>query len=88
MQNSKKWFESRSVWFGLLILILSIMSFIADEEWIKDYPRVVAVLSTATGVLVIVLRFLTTYPMQATEEIREIGAKEWLKRKRNGFKRQ
>ena len=88
MQESKKWFESKSVWLGLLILILSIISFIVDEEWIKDYPKVVAILSTVVGVLTIVLRYLAINPMKATMEIKEVGAKEWLRQKRSGFKKQ
>ena len=83
----KKWFESKSIWFGLLTLTVSILSFLAGEEWIRDYPRVVAIMGTVVGVLTIILRFLAQRPMKATMEIKEEGAREWLRR-RSGFKMQ
>ena len=82
----KKWFESKSIWLGLLTLMISIFSFLTNEEWIREYPKAVAIIGTIIGILTIILRYLAQNPMKATMEIKDVGVKTWLKR--NGFKGQ
>ena len=54
----KSIFESKIIWLGLATLLLSILTFFQGEQWIQEYPKVVAGIGSAIGVLTIVLRFL------------------------------
>jgi len=59
----KRFFESKTVWLGILMLVASILGFLQGEEWIKEYPNVVALLGTAAGILTIVIRYFTEKPL-------------------------
>lgn len=66
----KRWFQSKTVWLGILTLILSILTFIQGEEWISQYPQVVAIIGTVIGVLTIILRFFTHKSMELTVDLK------------------
>jgi len=59
----KKTFGSKTVWLGLITATMSALSFFQGEEWIKEYPQVVAGIGTAIGILTIAARFFTTEAM-------------------------
>ena len=67
----KKWFESKSIWLGLLTLTVSLLSLILDTDWIRDYPNFVATLGTVVGILTIILRYVTGKPMKLTMNYKE-----------------
>jgi len=64
----KKTFASKTVWLGILTATLSALSFFQGEEWVKEYPQVVAGIGTAIGMLTIVTRFFTTEAMALTSK--------------------
>jgi hypothetical protein len=55
---------SRTVWLNGLILAAGVVGFIAGHDVIQDMPQLVAALVAAQGALNIVLRFLTSEPIQ------------------------
>jgi hypothetical protein len=67
----KKWYQSKAVWLGIFVLILSILSFLQGEAWIQEYPTAVTVIGTVVGVLTIVIRFLTGTTMKLTDKIKQ-----------------
>ncbi len=68
----KKTFESKTVLFGIATAILSALTFFQGEEWIKEYPQVVAGIGTAIGLITIALRFVTKLPMALMEKAKRI----------------
>jgi hypothetical protein len=66
----KKFYESKTVWLGILMLTASILSFLQGEELIKEYPILVSVLGTVAGILTIVIRYFTEAPMRLTQEFK------------------
>jgi len=56
----KNWYQSKTILVNLLILIMSLTAFLTGDEFIRDYPTVVAVLGTLQGVVNIILRFITS----------------------------
>jgi len=73
----KKWFESKSIWLGILTVALSLATFLTNEEWVKEYPQLVAILGSAVGILTIILRYFTEKPLYLNKKV-----KDW----RNGKK--
>lgn len=63
MFGVKKWFQSKTVWLGLLTMILSLLTFLQGESWIQQYPNIVSGIGTAIGALTVILRFVTTKPI-------------------------
>jgi hypothetical protein len=64
----KTWYQSKTVWLGLLTLTISILSFLQGEEWIQRYPDFVAALGTSVGIATIMLRYVSEKPMALTEK--------------------
>lgn len=62
--NTEKIWESRTIWVGVLTLLISIFGFLQGEEWIATYPKVVAGIGTIVGIAAIVLRYLTKKPIK------------------------
>lgn len=67
----KKFYESKTVWLGILTLIVSVLTFMQGEEWVTQYPKIVSAVGTAIGVLTIVLRYLTENAMALTAKFRK-----------------
>ncbi len=52
--------DSKTVWFGFITCMVAVGSFIQDHEFVKEYPAVVSSIGVIVGILIIVLRFLST----------------------------
>ena len=59
--SDKRPIKSRTVWLGFAVAILSQL---ASEEWIREYPQAIAWIGTAVGLLTVALRFLTSEPLK------------------------
>lgn len=59
-----KWaFLSRTILVNSATTALSVLALIQGQNWIVDYPRVVAGIGVAIGALNVYLRFVTTVPV-------------------------
>ena len=67
----KKFYESKTVWFGVATAVLSTLTFFQGEEWVKEYPQIVTGIGAAIGVLTIVIRYLTTSSMELTRVVQQ-----------------
>ena len=59
---SKKWYQSRTVWAGILQILIAIGGLVADFLQAGDFTAP-AITLLVTGVLMIVLRFVTDTPI-------------------------
>lgn len=66
----KRFYESKTVWLGVATAALSILTFLQGEDWIKEYPQVVAGIGTVVGVLTIVVRYFTSASMELTNVVK------------------
>lgn len=71
----KEWYKSKAMWLGLITLIVSILTFVQGESWVRDYPIVVSVIGTIVGVLTIVIRYFTIEPLKF-KRIQQNGEEE------------
>lgn len=55
----KKWYESKTMWFGIGTLLVSILTATQGQEIVKNNPSAVAYIGMAIGVLTIILRVVT-----------------------------
>ena len=60
----KSIFASKTAWVGAITLAVGIANLFAGSELIAQYPQVVSAAVSISGALAIVLRFLTTKPIQ------------------------
>jgi hypothetical protein len=63
----KEFYESKTVWLGLMTSALSILTFLQGEAWIVEYPVAVSTIGTVVGLLTIALRYVTKVPMRLTK---------------------
>lgn len=50
---------SKTFWVNLITTIVAVLTLIAGQEWIAEYPKVTAAIGVALGLLNIVLRIVT-----------------------------
>jgi hypothetical protein len=62
-QNSKKWYESKTIWFNIVMLVLQIVGQIMNSPLLADHMQVLEILSTVQTLGNIVIRFLTDSPV-------------------------
>lgn len=62
--KAKSIFASRLAWTGAITAAVGVITAIQQQPWVVEYPRVAAGLAAAVGVLTIVLRYLTTQPIE------------------------
>ena len=62
MQNSKPWYQSKTIWVGIIQVLCAIGLLVADFLQVGDFTAPAFVL-LAVGILTIVLRFLTEQPI-------------------------
>lgn len=55
----------RTELFNWLVLIVSVLTMVADSEVVKQYPQVVAWIVTGVAVANIVLQYLSGQPIRA-----------------------
>jgi hypothetical protein len=77
----KNWYQSKTVWLGLLTLTISILTYLQSDELISRYPDIVAALGTSIGIMTILLRYVSEKPMALTRKV------QWQKRK-SGLRKQ
>lgn len=56
--------ESKTFWANLLVIIVATLTFLLDQELVKNNVDLVRYFTIAIGAINIVLRFLTTQPMR------------------------
>lgn len=64
MNESKSALKSKTVWFNILTLAAGVAGYIAGHEVMQNYEQVVPVFVAVQGAVNIVLRFLTSRPIQ------------------------
>ncbi|TXH41138.1 MAG: hypothetical protein E6Q97_38255 [Desulfurellales bacterium] len=62
--ESKSALSSKTVWVGILTTAAATLGFLQGQEFIVQYPKAVAGIGAAVGLLTIVLRFMTTVPIK------------------------
>ena len=55
---------SKTIIFGLLQLVIGFCALLEGNDWIKQHPQAVAVAGIVSGFAVMILRFLTSVPLQ------------------------
>jgi hypothetical protein len=57
---------SKTMRVAILTTVVSVLALLQGEQWIAEYPQVVAVIGVAIGVVQVVLRTLTSRPVTWT----------------------
>lgn len=66
MNGSKAWYLSRTLWLNLIGTVIAVLMAVLNQDWIADHPQLSAGIGSILGVLNILLRFLTSQPIVAT----------------------
>lgn len=61
---SKPWYSSRTIWLNAVTTSIALVSAIQSQPWVQEYPKVASACVAAVGALTIVLRFVTTSPIE------------------------
>ena len=56
--------KSKTVWLGALTVLVSLLSLIAGQDGIQQYPEVVSYIGLAVGVLTVIIRHYTEKPLK------------------------
>ncbi len=64
MDHGKSRLASKTVWLGILTMVISVIGLIAGQEWVRDYPIVVSGLGLAVGILTVIVRHFTDQPLK------------------------
>ena len=60
----KSLFASKTFWVDALTTGVAVLTLIAGQEWIAEYPKVTAGIVGTIAVLKIVLRYVTVSPIE------------------------
>lgn len=55
--------QSKMNWLGMIVTVISMLGLLQGEEWIQQYPQVVAALGIAAGILTVIFRQFTIRPV-------------------------
>ena len=66
LQYAKTWWRSKTIWVNTVTFLIGVVSFLAGQEFIADYPQVATWFAIVLGLLNIALRFLTDQPVVAS----------------------
>ena len=58
-----KLFKSKGLIVGWLTFVTGLLGYLVADQWISQYPEVVAVLVSVLGALQVVVRWLTVLPL-------------------------
>jgi hypothetical protein len=58
-----KLLKSKTLILGWLVFVTGLFSYLVNDQWIAQYPEVIAVLSMVVGLLTNVSRLLTKLPL-------------------------
>ncbi len=59
----KPWYTSKTTWVAILTTLAGVIGSVMGQEWIKDHPDVVSYLTVALGILMAILRGITSKPI-------------------------
>lgn len=59
IKMTKYWWESKTVWFGILTALVSFLSTLGEQQFITQNPVLVSVIGIAVGLITVGLRFIT-----------------------------
>ena len=62
-QKKKAWYSKTNI-FGALQLAAGTLALFAGSDLIQQFPRAVAAIAAASGVVTIALRFVTSVPVE------------------------
>lgn len=60
MESLKGALRSKTIWVNVLTMVAAIVTLLIGDEWVKENPRVVAILGIVLGIVNVLLRFGTT----------------------------
>lgn len=63
--------QSKTIVFGLLQLVLSLIATLQSDEFIKQFPRAIGVLGIISSVVVILLRIITNTPILFQHDLKD-----------------
>lgn len=62
--KAKSIFSSRTAWLGAVTTAIAIVTALQSQPWVAEYPRIASACVAAIGGLTIVLRYLTSQPIE------------------------
>lgn len=66
--HEAKWFlASKTMIVAMLTTLAGVLGLLIGEEWIQEYPQVVAVGTIVLGIITGIIRVLTTSPVTFTK---------------------
>ena len=63
MNDAKSVFLSKTAWFGLLTFVAALLAWLNGQEYIAQYPQVVAAIGMLVAVVNVALRFVSNRPV-------------------------
>ncbi len=60
---AKPWYASKTVWINIVSTVVGVLGYVAGADWIAQNPALVAALTSAVGVLNVILRLVTGKPI-------------------------
>jgi len=62
--NTKSFWTSKTIWFGVGTFALSVLSWLAGQDYITNNPAAVSVIGAIVGIITIALRTVTNKPLE------------------------
>lgn len=66
MNQAKPWWQSRTHWLNLVTLMVTLFTAVLNPDFVKQNPQLAAAIGSAIAFANIVLRNLTSAPIQGT----------------------
>lgn len=66
-----KGLKSKSLIVGWVTFVAGLLSFLVGSDFIQQYPELVSALATVSGVVTMVLRYVTRLPLELKETVKE-----------------
>ena len=67
INRPKTLWQSKTFWANVLTTFIGILGVVAGQEWIAEHPTLVSVIVTVTGVLNVLLRTVTSQPIDPVQ---------------------
>lgn len=61
--NSKVWYQSKTVWLNLLVVIVALLGFVVSPDFPLELGQYAEYVTLALAILNIILRFVTGQPI-------------------------
>lgn len=59
----KSIWTSKTFWVNAVTFLVALVTLVAGQDWVANYPQVVAILGMVSGVLNVILRSITSVPV-------------------------